>query len=184
MSIFTKHTDKTAPKGAAEVLAKVMERYGFIPNLAAYVAEAPQALDAVMALSSSFDKTAFAPKEQQLILLIVSVMNGCDYCRTAHTGMGRMAGLDDATVKAALRLERLPDDKLNALMDFTSSMVKEKGFVSDDKVLAFLNAGYTKGQVFELVMGIALKTLSNYCNHLAKAKPNPEFVAMAEGRGM
>lgn len=184
MTIFTRHTEKTAPKGAAEVLAKVMERYGFIPNLAAYVAEAPQVLDAVMALSTAFDNTTFTPQEQQIILLTVSVLNGCEYCRTAHTGLGRMSGLDDATVRAALQLERLPDDRMNALRDFTAAMVKEKGYVSDDKLLAFLNAGYTKAQVFELVMGIALKTLTNYSNHLAKAKPNPEFVAMAEGREM
>ena len=47
---------------------------------------------------------------------------------------------------------------------------------------AFLATGYTKAQVFEVVMGVAMKTLTNYSNHLAGAVPNPEFIAMAEGK--
>jgi uncharacterized peroxidase-related enzyme len=180
MSLFTKHTDATAPEGAAEVLAKVKERYGFIPNLAATLAESPLTLDTVLNLSSAFDKTSFTEIERQVILITTSVVNGCDYCKTVHTALGRKAGIDDKTVKALVALAPIADAKLNALRDFTRAMVEERGRLHEQRVRRFLDAGYTKAQVLEVVMGIALKTLTNYSNHLTGTRPNPEFVAMAE----
>ena len=182
MSLFTKHTDATAPSGAAEVLSRVLERYGFIPNLAAYVAESPQALDAVLHLVSAYDNVSLNAQEQQIVLLTVSALNGCSFCRTVHTGMGRMAELDSETLKATIAMEPLRDPKLNALRNFTRCVVEERGWVKEGEVQQFLNAGYTKAQVFEVVMGVALKIFTNYSNHLADAVPNPEFIAMAEGK--
>lgn len=182
MSLFMQHTDQTAPQGAAEVLAKVKERYGFIPNLASYVAESPKVLDAILNLSGSFDTTSLSPQEQQIVLLTVSALNGCSYCKTVHTALGRMAKIDDGILKAIITFEPLPDKKLNALRDFTRKVVEDRGWVEANEVQRFLDAGYSKAQVFEVVTGVALKTLTNYCNHLAGAVPNPEFVAMAEGK--
>ncbi len=79
-----------------------------------------------------------------------------------------------------LSLAPIPDTKLNALRDFTKAMVEERGRLQEQQVRRFLEAGYTKAQVFEVVIGVALKTLTNYSNHLAGTRPNPEFVAMAE----
>lgn len=180
MSLFTKHTDTTAPEGAAEVLAKVKERYGFIPNLAATLAESPVTLNAVLNLSGAFDKTSFTEIERQVILITSSVVNGCDYCKTVHTALGRKAGIDDKTLGALVTITSLPDARLNALRDFTKAMVEERGRIHEGRVRQFLEIGYTKAQVFEVVMGIALKTLTNYSNHLTGTRPNPEFVAMAE----
>lgn len=180
MSLFTKHTDATAPEGAAEVLAKVKERYGFIPNLAATLAESPVTLDAVLNLSGAFEKTSFTEIERQVILITSSVVNGCDYCKTVHTALGRKAGIDDKTLKALLALAPISDAKLTALRDFTKAMVEERGRVHEQRVRQFLDAGYTTAQVFEVIMGVALKTLTNYSNHLTDTQPNPEFVAMAE----
>lgn len=179
MSLFTKHTVETAPEGASEVLEKVVERYQFIPNLASYVAESPVSLDAVMALSQAFDKTSLTPQEQQVVLLTVSTLNGCAYCKTVHTALGNMQGVDRNIINATLSMETLPDPKMNALSEFTRSIVEEKGWVNEDKVNRFLAAGYSRGQVFEVVMGVSLKTFTNYCNHLAGAEPNSEFVTMA-----
>lgn len=182
MSLFTQHTDQTAPQGAAEVLAKVKERYGFIPNLAAYVAEAPGVLQAVLNLVGAFDETTLNPQEQQVVLLTVSTLNGCNYCKTVHTALGRMAEFDAATLQAIIAFEPLQDKKLNALRDFTRQVVEQKGWVDKPDMQKFLDAGYNKAQAFEVVMGVAMKTLTNYSNHLAGAEPNAEFVAMAEGR--
>lgn len=151
MSIFTKYTEASAAAGAAEVLSKVKARYGFIPNLAADVAESPLVLEAVLSLAAAFDKVSLTPQEQQTVLLTVSALNGCVYCRTVHTALGR-------------------------------KVVEESGRVKEDDVRTFLAHGFTKVQVFEVILGVALKTLTNYCNHLAGAVPNAEFVAMAEGQ--
>jgi AhpD family alkylhydroperoxidase len=165
-------------------LVQVKGRYGFIPNLAAYVAESPLVLDTALNLAGAFDKVTLTPQEQQMVLLTVSTLNECSYCKTAHTALGRMVEIDDAVLKAAAALEPLPDRKLNALRDFTRKVVEEKGWVTESDVQEFLASGYTKAQAFEVVMGVALKTLTNYSNHMAGAVPNPEFVSMAGGQGM
>lgn len=180
MSIFTQHTVESAPKGASEVLEKVVERYQFIPNLASYVAESPVSLDAIMSLSGYFDNSSLTPQEQQIVLLTVSVMNDCSYCRTAHTALANMQKVDREILEAVLALQTLPDAKLNALFDFTRAIIEEKALVSEEVVNRFLGAGYTKAQVFEVIMGVALKTFTNYSNHLAGAEPNAEFLKMAE----
>lgn len=182
MSLFTQHTALTAPKGAAEVLSRVKERYGFVPNLAAHVAESPLVLDAVLHLAGAFDKSSLTAQEQQIVLLTVSTLNGCGYCRTVHTALARKANVDDPNLQATIGLAPLPDRKLGALRDFTRQVVENRGRVREADQRAFLAAGFTRAQVFEVVLGVALKTLTNYSNHLAGAAPNPEFVAMAAGK--
>jgi len=179
--MFTKHTEKTAPSAAAAVLAKAKARYGFIPNLAAYLAESPQALAAVLQASEQYDATTLTPAEQQVVLLTVSSYHDCAYCRTVHKALGRQAGLDTDVIRAIIGNEPLKDPRLAALRDFARAVVDQRGRVPDAAVRAFLEAGFTRAQVFEVVLGVALKTLTNYGNHLAKAMPNPEFIAMADG---
>jgi len=182
MSLFTKYDETTAPEGAVQVLTMAKARYGFVPNLAAFVAESPSVLGAILKLSETFDQSTLSPQEQQVVLLTVSSLNDCSYCKTAHTALGKMAEMDDETIQNAIACQPLSDKKLNALRVFTQSLVKEKGLLDDKKVQAFLDAGYTRGQVFEVIMGVALKTMTNYSNHLAGAEPNAEFVAMATGK--
>lgn len=179
MGIFQCHTDTTAPADAAPILSRIKERYGFIPNLAAYISEAPAVLGGVLAITEAFDKTTLTAREQQVVLLTVSTLNECSYCKTVHTALGKKVQLDAATLLATAASERLVDKKLNALREFTKLVVDERGRVSEATIQAFLDAGYTRAQAFEVVMGVAIKTLTNYCNHLAGAVPNPEFVAMA-----
>ena len=180
MSIFTRHTEQTAPQGAAEVLDAVKQRYGFIPNLAAYVAESPNTLNAILKMSEAFDQSSFTAQEQQIVLLTVSALNGCSYCKTVHTALGRMANIDQATLEDAITLKQLNDPRLNSLRNFTQQLVENKGWLEEKEIQAFLDAGFNRSQVFEVVLAIALKTATNYSNHLANAEPNKEFLEMAK----
>ena len=179
MTIFKKHTESTAPEGAATVLEAVKQRYGFIPNLAAYVAESPQTLNAILKLSETYDQSSLTSQEQQVVLLTVSALNGCDYCITVHTALGKMANIDEATLRAIIAFQPLSNARLNALRKFTQQLVEEKGWLNQGSVKAFIDAGFSRAQVFEVIMGVALKTMTNYSNHLANAEPNAEFIDMA-----
>ncbi len=180
MSLFTLHTQETAPAASAAVLAKVEQRYGFIPNLAAFVAESPSALDGLLGMAKAFDESSFDPQEQQTILLATSLLNGCSYCKTAHTALSRKVEMSDADLQALLNFEPLPTERLNTLRDFTKLLFEKRGNLQAEEVEAFLAAGFSKAQVFELVFGLAMKTFTNYANHLADTQPNAEFLAMAE----
>lgn len=179
MSMFTKHDETTAQSEAAAVLAAARQRYGFVPNLAAYLAEAPLVLDSVLKLAEQFEKSSLSAQEQQVVLLTVSAANGCAYCKTVHTALGKMADMSADTLKSIISFTPLPDARLEALRHFTREIVETKGWLDEKQIQAFLDAGFTRAQIFEVVLGTALKTITNYSNHLAGAEPNEEFIAMA-----
>lgn len=176
---FTKHDTTTAPEESAVTLSQVEKRYGFIPNIASYIAESPVALNSLLSFASAFDGVSLSTIEQQVVLLTVSSMNECSFCKTFHAGMSKMNGLDESAVEDLASGTSVTDPKLKALQAFTRQLVNKRGWVSDNELTEFIAAGYNKAQVFEVIMGVALKTFTNYCNHVAKSAPNEEIVGMA-----
>lgn len=180
MTQFTTHTLQSAPAAAKPLLEAAKAKLGFIPNLYGNLAEAPAALQAYFDLSAHFDKTSFTPVERQVVLIAISTENNCEFCVAAHSLIARtMVKVPGAVVDALRQLRPLPDARLDALATFTREVVRGRGFVARDAVDAFLKAGFTRQQVIEVVLGVALKTLSNYVNHLTETKTNAEFAAEA-----
>ncbi len=171
------HTPETAPAAARPILAGAQQKLGFVPNLYAGLANAPAALEAYIAISGYFDQTSLTPVERQVVLLAVSVANGCEFCVAAHSMIAKkMAGAPEDVV-TALRAGLLPADaKLAALTAFTRALVQERGWVIEHPAFVqFLAAGYSREQALEVVLGVTQKTLSNYANHLLKTPLNPAF---------
>lgn len=180
MTRFTTHTLESTPAAARPLLAAAKAKLGFIPNLYGNLAEAPAALQAYFDLSAQFDKTSFTPVERQVVLLAISTENNCEFCVAAHSLIARqVAKIPDAVVDALRASTPLPDARLQALAEFTRAVVRERGFVSSTVLDAVIKAGFTHRQVLEVVLGVAMKTLSNYANHLTETKTNPEFAAEA-----
>jgi len=164
-----------APEAARPLLQKAEQKYGFVPNILGVMANSPALLEAYMALSQIFEKTGFSAAEKQTVLLAVSTENACDYCRAAHSAIARMQGVDEAVIKAIGNGDTLPDAKLEALFKFTRTMVDKRGRPSDEDLRAFLGAGYDEAQVQDVIVGIGMKTLSNYNNHIAATPLDPQF---------
>jgi uncharacterized peroxidase-related enzyme len=180
MSEFTLHTVESAPEAARAMLQGAQKQTGFVPNLYANLANAPAALEAYFGLSAQFDKTSFTPVERQVVLLAVSVENGCEFCVAAHSMIARkMAKAPDAVVDALRNRTVVPDARLEALAAFTRSMVKERGWVIGAPLEVFLKAGFTHQQALEVVLGVTMKTLSNYANHLTETQTNEQFAGEA-----
>ena len=176
MTEFQLHTRETAPEAAKDTLKGIEDKYGFVPNLFGKLAEAPQALEAYLAVNDLFEKTSFSDTERNVILLAASVYNQCEFCVSVHSFIAKnMANVDAKIVEALRNGDKLPDAKLNALAEFTRSVVHERGWVDDDAVNRFLEAGYSKRQVLEVVLGVSLKTLSNYSNHITGTPLNDQF---------
>ena len=86
----------------------------------------------------------------------------------AHSAAAEMTQVP-APVVAALREGRpLPDEKLEVLRQFVLTVVKSRGWPTGEEVETFLDAGYTRTQIFEVILGVGMKTLSNYTNHMAQ----------------
>lgn len=179
MAEFTLHDTTTAPAEARERLEKAQQAMGFIPNLFANMAEAPASLEAYQTLDGIFAKTSLSPVEREVVLLATSVENRCHFCVAAHSGRARQAGMDEAVLDALRAGDTLPDARLDALAAFTRAVVRERGWVGDAALQAFIDAGFTQGQVLEVVLGVSLKTLSNYTNHIAGTPLNAELSSLA-----
>ena len=175
---FPLHTQDSAPEASKPLLAQVESAFGFVPNLTATLAESPAALAGYMQLSTIIEKnSALSPREQQVVMLAVSESNACDYCVAAHSLIAGMSGLPEDTV-AALRDGRvLPDAKEAALAQFAKAVVNQRGWVSDADQEAFLAAGFTRQHLLDVLSIIALKTLSNYANHVAHTPLDAAFEA-------
>ncbi len=177
MTTFNIYDETNAPEKSRPFLAKSKAAYGSVPNVLGELAESPAALEGYMTLSEIFIKSSLDPAEKHLVLLTASVENECKYCVAAHTGLAKGAGLPGHAIMAVRDDEEIEDDdRLEALREFTRKIVVERGAVGKKDVEAFLKAGYTKANVLEVILGVALKTLSNYTNHIAETPVDASFI--------
>jgi AhpD family alkylhydroperoxidase len=118
-------------------------------------------------LAAVFENGSFTPRERQIILLAASLENHCDYCAAAHATIAKGLRTSPEVITALHKNFPFPDAKLNALVNLVRELVRERGYAKDETIRKFLAAGYKKEQVMELLVGIALKTISNYLDHIS-----------------
>jgi len=167
MATFDVYNPNNGPEGSREDMLAVQEKYGFMPNIYGVFAESPAVIKAYLALTNLLNSGSFSPAEQQLMLLTVSALNGCEYCVAAHTMVGKMSHLDDAIIEAVRNGLPIPDARMAALHHFTRQLVEKRGWLDESEVDNFIAAGFSKAQVFEVALANSIKTLSNYINHMA-----------------
>jgi uncharacterized peroxidase-related enzyme len=135
-------------------------------NIFRGMANSPAALQLYLNISGALSKSSLSPKEQEVIHLVVSQANGCDYCLAAHTAIGKGHGMSEAQTIAARNGHIEDDAKLGALAKFASALHEKKGHVSDSDLQAFKAAGYTDGAIADVVGTYALAIYTNYFNHV------------------
>jgi uncharacterized peroxidase-related enzyme len=174
---FQVHTVESAPQDSRETLASIKQRYGFIPNLAGVFAESPGAFKGLLSALQTYDDESLTltATERQIVLLAVSVSNRCDYCTAAHSMLIHSLGVSKDEIAALQQGRALGDERLETLRRFTEQLVENRGWVDDSVTEGFLTSGFTKAQVLEVILGISVKTLTNFANHVAKPVVNPEF---------
>ena len=144
MTQYPIHTVKSAPPASAPLLEQIGKKFGFIPNLAGVLADAPAVLEAYFSLAAIFDKTSLSPTERQIVLLAVSFENGCEYCVAAHTVIARMQSVPEAVIEAIRKGDGIPDPKLEALRRLTTVIVRNRGVLFAGDLLPFFDAGYLR----------------------------------------
>lgn len=179
MAEFTVHDEHSAPEEIAPALAETRERFGFIPNMYGVLAESPQAYRAYQAVSDQFRKSSLSGEEQQVVWLTVSRHNACEYCVGVHSTMATMARVDAAVIEAVREDKPIEDERLEAVRRFTKAVVERRGFVPEEEMEAFFAAGFAQRQVLDVLTGVAMKTLSNYTNHMAHTPLDDAFAAHA-----
>jgi uncharacterized peroxidase-related enzyme len=166
MTKFASYTLDNAPEGSKAKLAEVAKAWGFVPQLHGNLAESPVALEAYDALFALVAKSTLSAIEQQVAYQAINVFHECEYCVAGHTYLSRMVKMDEAAIQALRNSTPIPDARLQALRLFAEAVVRERGFVGEAAIDAFLAAGFSKANVLEIVMIAATKTISNYTNHI------------------
>lgn len=179
MTSFATHTLETAPEGAKPFLNAAKSAYGFVPNLLGTMAEAPALLEGYMTLAGIFDKTDLSETDRQIILMTNNRLNGCQYCMAAHTSISQGAGVPADVIKSLRTNTPIADPKLEALRTFAAVINETRGWPEPSDVDPFLAAGYTRQNVLEVILGTALKVMSNYTNHVAATELDAAFAPNA-----
>ena len=178
MSDFTFYTPENSDETAKEILTKIEDKYGFIPNLFGYMAEAPYLIEAYVMLTELLEKTALSTAQQQVALLAVSHYNNCGFCQVAHRAFGKMKKANSQTLAAIIENKIIEDASDKALVDMVIAMTEQRGVLSDEQINSFLAAGFSRRNIYDLVLIISIKTMSNYANHLTAPEPNEQLLAM------
>ena len=167
-----------APARSQPLLEQVKRNLGFVPNLFAAFANSPVLLEGYLALDAAYESGSLTPVERQLVLLAASIENHCDYCTAAHSTLLKGVLKVSPDLVTAVRANRpLPNERHGALVNLTRAMVIGRGEVPAQILGAFVDAGYRTDQVAEVLVGVALKTLSNYTSHLSPPDIDAAFAA-------
>jgi AhpD family alkylhydroperoxidase len=175
MAEFQIHDPRTAPVEARPILEQAKKSFGFVPNLYGVMAESPELLQGYLALSELFQRSSLSPEAKHVVWLAASAENGCHYCVAAHSGLALRSGLPQQVVDAIRSGAPIADPKLEAVRRFTEIVVATRGRPSPLDVAAFLASGYNRRHVLDVILGVGMKTLSNYTNHLAETPLDEVF---------
>lgn len=172
---------ETAPEEATPVLEGVIKTIGKMPNMIGTMANSPLTLKSYADIGGNFREAGFSPIEQHVTFLTISVENECRYCTAAHSTALKKGMKVDAAVVSAIRSGGLPEDpRLNALVAVIRELMTQKGRVSDEARTAFLAAGYTERQLLDLLSAIAMKTITNFLDHLTAIPLDEGYVPEAD----
>lgn len=164
-----------------ELLDVVRSKFGMTPKMTTTMAQSPAVLEAYLNFSDALGRGELKDGLREQIALLSAEINGCGYCASAHTAIGKLVGLtDDAILNA--RLGRSNDARTNVALNFVRNVIVNRADVSDPDVEALRAAGFSDGEVGEIVANIAINIFTNYFNTIAETEidfPEVEIGAAA-----
>ncbi len=166
---------ETAPEGSRATLATVNRVNGFIPNMFRALANSPSTLNGFAALVEANDGGTLSPAERQIVQLTASIVNQGEYCVAGHSTFAEAIGMPDEIVTAIRDGRQLSAKRYQGLVDFTRALVRERGHVTEDDKAAFLDSGFAAEQIFEVIAGVALKTVTNFVDNVFDLPLDPQF---------
>lgn len=165
MKILTVPNRNEVSENNQAIFDNLNHKLGFVPNLYAYYAKNETALADYLAFQNR--KTTLKAKEKEVINLVVSQINDCRYCQSAHTAIGKMNGFTDDQILEIRSGSAGFDAKLDALAKFAKAVVEGKGRVKDSEKDLFFADGYNEANLIDVVIAVGDKIISNYIHNLA-----------------
>jgi uncharacterized peroxidase-related enzyme len=147
----------------------VQKSLGMVPNMMRTMAQSPRVLEGYLGLSGALGRGLLPAALQEQIALAVAEANACDYCLSAHSALGRGAGLSDAQVDAS-REGRAVDLKASAALRFALAVLRRRGGISDAELADVRAAAFTDGEIAEIIAHVALNVFTNYFNRACETE--------------
>jgi uncharacterized peroxidase-related enzyme len=157
---------QTAQGRAKELLDGVKAKLGIVPNMTRAMAVSPSVLDAYLGFSGALAHGILPARVREQLALDVGEANQCDYCVSAHSALGKRAGLTDQDVLDSRR-GTSAEQKAGVLLRFARTVVEKRGVVEDADIAAVRDAGYGDAEIAEVVAHVALNIFTNYFNNVA-----------------
>lgn len=156
------------------LLELTMQTYGQLPQMQMIMANMPPLLQSYLEGMKMFrNEGLFTPEEQEVIFMVISHENECYYCLAAHSMLAQKnSKLTDEEIKKVKKNEFLESNKINVLIWFVKQMIDKKGFVNENDITTFVNAGYSQVHVLSIIQAMAMKLMSNYTNHIFQSEMN------------
>lgn len=152
-----------------DLLSAVTTKLGMTPNMMKTMAQSSAVLEGYLQFSESLAGGKLDAGLREQIALISAEINGCGYCASAHTAIGKMVGLSREAISAARR-GYSSDAKTNAALRFARTVIVNRGQVSHEDVKALQDAGFSEGEIGEIVANVALNIFTNYFNEVAETE--------------
>lgn len=179
MQTFPVHTIESAPEPSKPSLEALRQAFGMIPNLAGAMSTSPVLIGSLVGLFQKVHGGSFSEAQIQVLLLTNAVTNACTWAVAFHTALALKEGLDPADVKA-IRERRAPRDAKNAaLSTLARTLIEKRGRLDDLDVSRFLQAGFDKAHLLEVIAVVAASTITNYAGNVTKPPVEAAFEAYA-----
>jgi uncharacterized peroxidase-related enzyme len=170
---------EVADSKARELLEAVQARLRITPNMTRVMANSPAVLEGYLVLSEALASGGLPPKLREQIALAVGEQNGCEYCVSAHTAIGKLMGLADREIEEA-REARSQSAQEQAALEFTRVLVTNRGRVTDADFEGLRRAGFGDGEIAEIIAHTALNIFTNYFNTAAEVEVDFPKVALRQ----
>jgi len=159
----------SVPEASQPLIESIKAKFGRVPAVFATLAHSPAALRALTAMFEALEGGSLAGKPHEAIALRISELNGCAYCKAAHTGNARVAG---ATVAETVEWRKggAADPRIKALLDLAASIAEKRGAVRDDELADARAAGLSDGEILETVAIVVCTVFTNSINNLAQTE--------------
>jgi len=164
MKILKPLSPEEANTNSQAIFNTVKSKIGMLPNLYATMGVSDKLLSGFLTFTETLKSGEFTAKEYEAIALATSQANGCAYCLSAHTALGKMNGFTEEET-LDIRDNSIANTKLNALVTLTSELVNLKGHPTPETIDRFFETGYNKSAFAELIGAVALTTITNTIYH-------------------
>lgn len=164
-NIFPINLSQADPQ-TVQTLNAVQQQIGMIPNLFRTFAHAPVVLNAYLRFSETLAGGRLSAQQREIIALTVAQVNTCQYCLSAHTLLGKGAGLSDEAILQARKGSA--DNAIDqVIVAFAQKIVVSRGRLSNADLQEVRSVGVDDGLIVEIIANVTLNILTNYTNHIA-----------------